>query len=115
MPYIYNFSNILSDLHTVSVNPKGWKTPLFVEYGISQVNKYDPMLSVVWRVKGTTHSFVIPEQRLNVMSNGNYIEHFNKTLVAFREDYLSWFKDEYYSQCEWKKEYEEQYKDYIIK
>lgn len=114
MPYIFDFSAGLSDVRTVDIDVDGWKSPLQIEYVIAQVNKYDPLLSVVWRVKGTTHSFVITEQRLNVISHGNYDEHFKKALKAFREDYLSWFKDEDYEQCEWKYEYREQYGKFIV-
>jgi hypothetical protein len=114
MPYIYNFSDGLSETYTVSVDVKGWKSPVDIEYVVAQVNEYDPLLSVVWRVKGTTHSFVIPQQRLNVISHGNYNEHFKKALEAFREDYLSWFREKEYELCEWKYDYKEQFGKFII-
>ena len=115
MPYIFDFSTGLSEVNTVSVNVNGWKSPVQIEYVVAQANKYDPLLSIVWRVKDTTHSFVIPEQRLNVISHGNYNEHFKKALEAFRKDYLSWFTDEEYSGCEWREDYRLQYERFIIK
>lgn len=113
MPFIYNFDNALSDINTVDIEVDGWKDKLTIEYVVSQVNTYDTMLSVVWRVKGTTHCFVIPEQRLNVISNGNYMQHFKDALGAFRKDYLSWFNDKEYDGCEWKNEYKFQYGRFI--
>lgn len=114
MPFIYDFNKAMTDVQTVDVQPKGWKGNVTIEYVISQVNKYDTMLSVVWRVKGTTHCFVIPEQRLNVLSNGDYKKHFIQALEAFRADYLSWFTDEMYEKCDWKNEYKQQYGRFII-
>lgn len=109
MPFIYDLKQGLTDIKTVDVDVKGWKGTVTVEYVVSQVNKYDTMLSVVWRVKGTTHCFVIPEQKLNVMSNGDYKKHFKEALAGFRADYLSWFTDEDYDGCEWRNEYKQQY------
>lgn len=114
MPFIYDFNKAMTDVQTVDIQPKGWKGNIIIEYVVSQVNRYDTMLSVVWRVKGTTHCFVIPEQRLNVMSNGDYKKHFTQALEAFRTDYLTWFSDDMYEKCEWKDEYKEQYGRFII-
>lgn len=115
MPFIYNFNNALTDVTTVDVEPKGWGGVITIEYIVAQVNKFDTMLSVVWRVKGTTHCFTIPEQQLNVISNGDYKDHFTKALEGFRTDYLSWFKNKEYDGCEWKTEYEHQYGRFIEK
>jgi len=115
MPFVFDLNNAISEIYTVQVNPKGWKSPLTVEYGIAQANKYDTTLSVVWRVKGTNHCFSIGEQRLNVISNGHYKEHFEKALEGFRQDYLSWFTDEMYEGCQWRDEYKQQFDRLIIK
>ena len=56
MPHIYNFENCIGDIKEVKINPKGWINPITIEYGITQHNVHDPMLSIVWRVKGTTHT-----------------------------------------------------------
>ena len=109
MPFIYDLNQGFTDIQVIEVEPNGWKGPISVEYVVSQVNKFDTMLSVVWRVKGTTHCFVIPEQRLNVMCNGDYKKHFKQALEGFREDYLSWFTEEEYDNCEWRDEYKQQY------
>lgn len=98
----------------MAVQPKGWRQPLFVEYGSAQKSEYDTQLSVVWRVKGTTHTFAIYERRINVMSHGNYKEHFEEALSNFRLDYLSWFKDDEYRGATWIDEYRQQYGKYII-
>ena len=114
MPHIYNFENCIGDIKEVKINPKGWINPITIEYGINQHNVHDPMLSIVWRVKGTTHTFSIYERRLNVISHSNYEAHFTEALEKFREDYLSWFEDEDYRDVEWKYDYEKQYGKYIL-
>lgn len=113
MPHIYDFKNCIGKIKETTVNPKGWNGPITIEYGIAQHNKYDPMLSVVWRIKGTTHVFSIYERRLNVISHSNYDEHFTQALENFREDYLSWFRDKEYDGVEWKYEYKNQYERLI--
>lgn len=114
MPHIFNFSECIGDITTVEVNPDGWVKPLYVEYGLAQNAKYDTQLSIVWRVKGTTHTFSIYERRLNVFSNGNYKKHFEEVLQNFREDYLSWFNEPEYKDVEWKYEYEAEFGKFII-
>ena len=113
MPFIFDFNTSLSDITSVEVNPKGWKNPITVEYVVAQAHKYDTTVSVVWRVKGTSHCFTIGEQRLNVISNGDYKKHFTEALENFREDYLSWFRDPEYENAEWKYEYRDQYGKFI--
>lgn len=114
MPHIFDFNNCLEDIHTVEVSPKGWKGPLTIEYSVAQNSKYDTQVSLVWRIKGTTHTFSIYQKRLNVISNGNYKKHFEEALEGFREDYLSWFKEDKYKEVDWKNEYKEQYGNFII-
>lgn len=114
MPHIYDFKNCIGEVKEITVNPKGWKNPITIEYGVAQHNSHDPMLSVVWRVKGTTHTFSIYERRLNVISHSNYEAHFTEALENFREDYLSWFEDDQYKDVNWKYDYEKQYAEYIL-
>ena len=114
MPFVYDFSSAISDVYTVDVEPKGWKGKVTVEYVIAQAHKYDTVLSVVWRVKGTTHCFTIGEKHLNLISNGDYKKHFTEALQNFREDYLSWFEDDEYKDAEWREEYRRQYGRFII-
>ena len=113
MPFNYNFENHLDKIKTVDVNPKGWK-PVTIEYCVTQVNQYDTTLSVAWRVKGTQHTFTIPERKLNIISHANYKAHFEEVLANFREDYLSWFEDPYYQDVQWKYEYKEQFDKFIL-
>ena len=114
MPFIFDFNTSLSDTNSVEVCPKGWRNPLTVEYVVAQAHRYDTELSIVWRIKGTTHCFTIGEQRLNILSNGDYKKHFTKILENFREDYLSWFREPEYGNAEWKYEYQQQYGKLII-
>lgn len=114
MPYLFDFAECIGDVKTVEVYPNGWRGPLTIEYGIAQKSKYDTQLSVVWRIKGTSHTFSIFERRLNVISNANYKQHFEEVLEGFRKDYLSWFKDKEYTDVTWKYAYEAQYGNLII-
>lgn len=113
MPFIYDFNRSLSGIKEISVNPKGWVNNLIVEYCIAQAHPYDTMASVCWRVKGTTHTFTIYEHKLKVSNKDDYAKHFTEILEAFREDYLSWFKEEEYRDCEWKWDYKREYGEYI--
>ena len=114
MPHIYDFKNCIGDVKEVTVNPKGWSGPITIEYGVAQHNAHDPMLSVVWRIKGTGHTFSIYERRLNVISHSNYEAHFTEALENFREDYLSWFEDDAYRDVSWKYDYQKEYGKYIL-
>lgn len=114
MPFVFDFKTSIGEIHSVEVNPIGWKSPLIVEYIVAQAHRYDTMRSIVWRVKGTEHCFTIEEQRLNILSGGNYKEHFKKALEGFRKDYLSWFVDDEYKDCQWKYEYEKQFGKLIL-
>ena len=114
MPFTFDFNLGMGDTKTVEVIPSGWKGPVTIEYVVAQAHKFDTLVSIVWRVKGTEHCFTIPEQRINQLSHGNYAEHFKKALEAFRLDYLSWFRDEQYKDCEWKYEYQQQFGNLIV-
>lgn len=115
MPFLYDFSVIdEKDIHTVSVSPKGWVSPIVIEYTVAQAHQYDTKVSVIWRIKGTTHCFTIPETLLNNISHGDYSSHFKEALENFRTDYVSWFTDEMYKECEWKYEYAEQYRRFVL-
>jgi alpha-galactosidase/6-phospho-beta-glucosidase family protein len=115
MPFIFDFDKCIAGIKKVTVSPKGWNSPITIEYGVAQANKYDTASSVVWRVSGTTHTFTIYELYINQISKSNYENHFTEVLERFREDYLSWFEDDKYNGCEWKDEYEKQYSKFIIK
>ena len=115
MPFYFDFNLANGELHTVEVSPIGWKGPITIEYITAQAHQYDNMVSVIWKIKGTDHCFTIFEQRLNHISHGDYKAHFKEALEKFRIDYLSWFKDEMYRNCEWKYEYEKQYGKLIIR
>lgn len=96
------------------VNPKGWKGPLKVEYAILRVGQYDPFNSVCFRVKGTNHTFASFENSINLSFHGDYKRYFETTLEKFREDFLEWSKKEEYQECEWKREYNDEYRGKII-
>ena len=58
-------------------------------------------------------TFTIYENKLKEICNNNYAKHFTETLENFREDYISWFKEERYKDCEWKWEYKREFGNYI--
>ena len=107
MPNNRDFSQIV-DIKIVELNPDGWISPLFIEYGI---DLYNGVPSYFWRVKGTLHTFIIAVTRLDFLSRGNYNEHFTEILEKFRHDYLSWAKKGFNQ--EWMQQYREQYYTYI--
>lgn len=96
------------------ITPKGWVTPLVVEYALVRVGDFDPLNSVCFRIKGTNHTFAQFDKSINLTYHGEYKKYFEETLEKFREDFLSWEKDEEYRECEWRKEYCEEYKGRII-
>lgn len=113
MPFIYDFHDAPDEMHTTTVSPKGWNCPVVVEYVVAHAHDYDPMASVVWRVRGTSHCFTIYEQRLNHISHGDYKKHFQEALEGFAKDYNSWFSDKQYEGCGWRDEYEKQFGRFI--
>jgi hypothetical protein len=111
MPYNLDFSKI-ENVKTIEVNPKNWVTPLYVEYGITDGIEVRGILSYCWRVKGTTHTFVIPVIRLDFLSSGNYKTHFEKVLETFRDDYLEWKNEGF--KTPWSNEYKNEFSRFII-
>lgn len=111
MPHNFDFKN-LKDIKIIEVNPKGWITPLYVEYAIYEGIEVQGMPSYYWRVKGTLHTFVIPVIRMDFLSKGDYKKHFENALEGFREDYISWKDKEFIT--EWSKQYRDQFRNFII-
>jgi hypothetical protein len=111
MPHNFDFSK-LKDIKTAEVNPRGWITPLYIEYGITDDPEVQGMLSYCWRVKGTLHTFIISVTRMNFLSAGDYKKHFEYVLEGFKEDYISWKEEGFVT--DWSREYEKQYSRFII-
>ena len=107
MPNNYDFSK-LEDIKVIEVNPDGWISPLYVEYGVGLLGGIS---SYFWRVKETKHTFVIPILRMDFLSQGEYDEHFKKALEGFRQDWIGWSEEGWYS--EWMQEYRKQYSNFI--
>ena len=107
MPNNFDFSK-LENVQKVEVNPEGWINPLYVEYSIGE---HGGVPSYYWRVKGTKHTFVIPLVRMQYLSSGDYVKHFEMALEAFREDYKGWGEEGFYA--DWMQEYREQYRRFI--
>jgi len=104
MPNKYNFSE-LNEIKELQVNPINWVNPLIIEYTIDNNVYY-------WRVKGTSHTFTIPVKRMNYITSGNYVKHFEEALQNFREDYIEWKNSGFIT--EWMREYEFEYKRFIL-
>lgn len=107
MPNNYDFDKV-SDVKTVGVEADGWVTPLHVEYG---TGLYGGIPSYYWRVKGTTHTFVIPILRMDFLSKGDYESHFKEILEGFRKEYLEWKQEGFYT--EWMREYQDMFRSFI--
>jgi hypothetical protein len=116
MPNDVDFNSFRhGDIYTMDIQPNGW-VPLTIEYTTGQAHNTDPLLSVCWRIKGTTHLWTIYEQHLNQISKANYKSHFIKILENFRVDYIEWTTNvEFMSQNKWVNEYAEQYDKFIKK
>lgn len=108
MPNFYDFSK-LENLKELIVNPKGWVNPLIIEYGVGY---HGEIISYYWRIKGTKHTFIIPILRIDYLSEGDYSSHFEEALEGFREDYLSWHNNNFFTP--WMKEYEKEFQKFII-
>ena len=111
MPNYFDFTK-LKNIKTTKINPAGWVNPLYVEYGICDDIEVRGIPSYCWKIKGTTHTFVIPVVRMDFLSSGNYEKHFTNVLEKFREDYILWKEEGFIT--EWSKEYRSEYKSYII-
>jgi len=108
MPNFYDFGT-LDEVKTIKINPKGWVNPLTIEYGFADLAG----ITCLWRIKGTKHTFSIPILRLNFVSSGDYAKHFTEVLERFKEtDYDSWREKQFAVQ--WMREYEAEYRNYIL-
>ena len=107
MPYNHDFSG-LENVRQVEISPSGWISPIQIEYG---VGFHGAIPSYFWRVKGTTHTFIIAISRMNFLSSGNYNEHFKEVLEKFRGDYKEWAGEGF--NTEWGVEYKKQFSRFI--
>ena len=107
MPNNFDFSK-LKFKNEMVVHPIGWVADIIVEYGIGGY----PEDSYYWRVKNTSHTFVIPAKRINYITLGNYDKHFEEALQAFREDYINWGREGF--QLDWQQEYQLQFARFIV-
>jgi len=109
MPNIVDFDTI-KDIKTLLVQPKGWTKPLYIEYGVGLHYSVTP--SYYWRVKGTTHTFIIPISRFHYVTAGKYEKHFEEALEGFRTEYLEWEKENFQG-AEWQEDYRKEYSKFI--
>lgn len=78
-----------TDVKEIEMSIMDWK-PIKIKFGFYQVSekKY-----ILWQVFNTTHTFAVPLDFINENNKGNYINHFEKTLIKFRTDLLSWISE----------------------
>ena len=107
MPNYYDF-NKLDNIKEIRVCPEGWVDSLIVEYGIDY---YKENLSYYWRVKGTQHTFIIPVIRMDYLTEGEYVIHFEEVLEVFREDYKKWASEGW--NTEWMQAYRRDFSKFI--
>lgn len=98
----------------MTIFPNGWVGPITVEFSLVRVGVCDPFKSLCFRVKGTNHTFAAFENLVTLNYHADYKEYFVKTLEVFRDYFIIWSKDSRFNDCEWKKEYDNEYKDKII-
>lgn len=109
MPNNYDFSKF-TNIKEIVINPRGWVNPLTIEYSIGYHLSETPQY--FWRIKGTTHTFIIPIIRLNFLSGGNYEKHFTEVLEFFKSEYIEWAENNF--ELDWQQDYKKQYKNLII-
>ena len=107
MPNNVDFST-LTNVKNVEVNPEGWVSSLYVEYAEGFLGATP---SLMWRAKGTQHTFTIPLVRIQYLSSGDYAKHFKEALEGFRDDYKEWSERGF--DAPWMQEYRAQYRSFI--
>jgi len=111
MPHYVNFDelvNPMSEVKTLEIDVVGWKRPLKIEY----VYVDEGIPKMFWRVLGTTHTFTITLSELNSISGGDYVQHFQDALTAFRDDVMTWAAEGLKEK--WMREYVYQFKTFIV-
>lgn len=105
----YLDTSSFDNVKELEINPIGWINPITIKYTF----KEHGVLSCLWWVKGTTHVFIIPTSRLNIISNGDYADHFKDFLEKFAsEEYKEWKNSGF--NTEWKYEYYKVYNNFIL-
>lgn len=89
------------------VEAEGWY-PVDIEYSFNDNDRY---ISLCWKIVDTDHVFKIDKQVIDAMHHGNIREHFQQTLVKFREHYLRW--EELGYSASWKDHYHSIFGQYI--
>jgi len=107
MPHHYDFS-CFDNIKNLTIDIVGWKNPINIEYAYSYEGDIPKLY---WRIKGTTHTFVISLEELNAYSSGDYELHFQQALTVFRSDILKWVSDG--ATEKWMREYIFMYKKFI--
>lgn len=82
MPHHVDFSKF-ENVHELNIEVIGWQNPTTIEYTF-QSNSFETAL--FWRVKGTTHTFVITLSEFNSLAGGEIELHFQQALTVFRDD-----------------------------
>lgn len=111
MPHYFHFDVFdKSEIHELEIiNLNGWINNLTIEYGFG--NFAATSNTLYWRIKGTAHTFTIPSKEFNLLSKGNYENHFKEVLDIFRKDIITWVNDGLTE--EWMREYVFMFQKYI--
>ena len=107
MPNNCDFKEV-KNIQEKRLDIEGWISPLIIEYGTGFEGGVP---SYFWRVKGTSHTFVIPILRMDFLSKGDYESHFIETLKTFRIDYIKWSSEGFYT--DWMQEYHKMFQSFI--
>lgn len=44
MPFIFDFEKSLNEIKEITINPKGWKSNIVIEYCLAQAHTYDTFI-----------------------------------------------------------------------
>ena len=73
----------------INIEVPGWK-PLVAIYGLYRVSE---QIYILWNIEGTDHTFAVPIEFVYKKNAGEISVHIMETLKVFREDLLSWRKE----------------------
>ncbi len=85
---LYDFNDVNPRTKKVEhqLEVSGWY-PVDIEYSFNDNGRY---VTLCWKVAGSDHVFSIEPDVIDIAHRGNIREHFQQTLMKFREHYVRW-------------------------
>ena len=94
----------------IEIDVEGWAPKLKINYS---VDLYAGISYLCWKIQGTDQIFRIQAATVYENHGLNYLDHFSLTLSKFREDYLTWEKENFPE--DWMKRYQRMFQYLILK